>query len=187
MKTFDVMGACWASAKDFCETLLFCLEEDGIFTKEDGSLDEDYKKDYKEYLDSILEMHYNTDIGEQCENITKYLEECGYYDEEGGEEDLEEKMTLLQEEEHKIEKWLKEAGYAKECIGAGFERFGRHQGRAMDFEYNGDIKELDTEKLVADISEKVIDDRFSVRVFTYDEEDGEEYKNLFCVEIRLDE
>lgn len=72
METFEIMDACKASAKDFCETLLFCLEEDGIFTKEDGSLDEDYKKDYKEYLDGVLEMHYNTDIGEQGENIVKY-------------------------------------------------------------------------------------------------------------------
>ena len=30
METFDVIDACAASAKDFCETLLFCLEEDGI-------------------------------------------------------------------------------------------------------------------------------------------------------------
>ena len=80
METFDIMDACKASAKDFCETLLFCLEEDGIFTKEDGSLDEEYKKDYKEYLDSVLEMHYNTDIGEQGENIGKYLDESGFYD-----------------------------------------------------------------------------------------------------------
>lgn len=83
MKKFDIMDACWASAKDFCESLLFCLEEDGLFTKEDGSLDEDFKKDYKEFLDSVLEKHYNTDIGEQGENITKYLDECNYYDEEG--------------------------------------------------------------------------------------------------------
>ena len=74
METFDVIDACAASAKDFCETLLFCLEEDGIFTNEDGSLDEEYKKDYKEYLDSVLEMHYNTDIGEQGENLVSYCE-----------------------------------------------------------------------------------------------------------------
>ena len=74
METFDVIDACAASAKDFCETLLFCLEEDGIFTNEDGSLDEDYKKDYKEYLDSVLEMHYNTDIGEQGEHLVSYCE-----------------------------------------------------------------------------------------------------------------
>lgn len=72
METFDVIDACAASAKDFCETLLFCLEEDDIFTKEDGSLDENFKKDYKEYLDSVLEMHYNTDIGEQGENLVNY-------------------------------------------------------------------------------------------------------------------
>ena len=185
MKKFDIMDACYESAKDFCETLLFCLEEDGVFTKEDGSLDEDFKKDYKEFLDSVLEMHYNTDIGEQGENITKYLDECGYYDVEN----FEEKLTLLQKEEHKIGKWLKEAGYTtdEDCVGAGFEPFEECQGRAMDFEYNGDIKELDTKKLAASIAENVIDDRFSVRVFTYDEEDGEAYKNLFCVEIRLDE
>lgn len=34
-------------------------------------------------------------------------------------------------------------------------------------------------------SENAIDDRFSVRVSTYDEEAGEAYKNLFCVEILL--
>lgn len=72
--TFDIMKACEASAKDFCETLLFCLEEDGIFTKEDGSLDENIKEDYKKYLDSVLEMHYNTDIGEQGENIVAFME-----------------------------------------------------------------------------------------------------------------
>lgn len=32
------------------------------------------KKDYKEYLDSVLEMHYNTDIGEQGENLVSYCE-----------------------------------------------------------------------------------------------------------------
>lgn len=91
MKTFDIMDACRASAEDFCETLLFWLEDDGIFTKEDGSLNEDLKKEYKEYLDNILEMHYNTDIGEQGENITKYLDECKYYDEE----DFKDNLTLL--------------------------------------------------------------------------------------------
>lgn len=83
MKKFDIMDACWASAKDFCDTLLACLENDKIFTKEDGSLDEDFRKEYKEYLDSVIEMHYNTDIGEQGENITKYLDECNYYGKEG--------------------------------------------------------------------------------------------------------
>lgn len=185
MKTFDVMDACWASAKDFCETLLFCLEEEGIFTKEDGSLDEDFKKDYKEFLNYALEMHYNTDIGEQGENIEKYLDECGYYDDE----DFEEKLTLLQKEGHKIEKWLKEAGYAKDFVGAGFEPIDGHQGRAMDFEYNGDIDELDgldIDRLAKSIAENVIDDRFFVRVSTYNEKAGEKYKNTFCVEIWLD-
>ena len=185
MKKFDIMEACWASAKDFCESLLFCLEEDGIFTKEDGSLDEDFKKDYKEFLGSVLEMHYNTDIGEQGENITKYLDECNYYDDE---EDFKEKLTLLQEEEQKIEKWLKEASYTTDdCIGAGFEPVEGHQGRAMDFEYNGNINELDIDRLATAIAENVIDDRFSVRVFIYGKEDGEAYKNLFCVEVWLNE
>ena len=179
------MDACKSSAKDFCETLLFCLEDAGIFTKEDGSLDEDFKKDYKEFLDYALEMHYNTDIGEQGENIEKYLEGCNYYDEE----DFKDKLTLLQEEEHKIGKWLKEAGYAADeyCIGAGFEPIEGHQGRAMDFKYNKNIEDLDIDKLATSIAENVIDDRFSVRVFVYDEKDGEAYKNLFCVEIWLNE
>ena len=179
MKTFDIMDACWASTKDFCETLLFCLEDDGFFTKEDGSLDEDFKKDYKEYLGGILEMHYNTDIGEQGENITKYLDECNYYDDED--------LTLLQKEEHKIEEWLKENGYADECVDACFEPIEGHQGRGMDFEYNGNVGDLDVDELATAIADNVIDDRFSVRVFTYDEEDGEAYKNLFCVEICLNE
>lgn len=185
MKKFEIMDACKSSAKDFCETLLFCLEEDGVFTKEDGSLDEDFKKDYKKFLDSVLEMHYNTDIGEQGENITKYLDKCNYYDEE----DFEEKLTLLQEEEHKIGKWLKESGYTTEeyCIGAGFEPVDGHQGRAADFECNGNVEDLDVDKLATAIAENVIDDRFSVRVFVYDEECGEAYKNLFCVEIWLND
>lgn len=183
MKKFDIMDACWASAKDFCDTLLACLENDKIFTKKDGSLDEDFRNEYKEYLDSVLEMHYNTDIGEQGENITKYLDECNYYD-----EDLEEKLTLLQEEEHKIGKWLKENGYTTDdCVGAGFEPINGHQGRSMDFEYNGNVEDLDVDKLATAIAENVIDDRFSVRVSTYNEEDGEAYKNLFCVEIWLNE
>lgn len=188
------MDACKASAKDFCETLLFCLEDDGIFTKEDGSLDEDFKKDYKEFLDYVLAMHYDTDIGEQGENITKYLDECGYYDEEDyDDENFKEKLTLLQNEEHKIGKWLKEAGYTTDenCIGACFGPINEHhQIRAMDFEYNGNIKDLDNldiDKLAKSIAENVIDDRFSVRVSIYDEEDGEAYKNLFCVEIWLNE
>lgn len=179
MKTFNIMDACKSSAKDFCDTLLFCLEEDGIFTKEDGSLDEDFKKDYKEYLDDVLEMHYDTDIGEQGENIEKYLDECNYY----GEDDFEEKLSLLQEEEYKIEKWLKENGYTnEECIGAGFEPINGHQGRVMDFEYTKNIKDLNINKLATEISENVIDDRFSVRVSIYDEK---EYKNIFCVELWL--
>lgn len=185
MKKFEIMDACKSSAKDFCETLLFCLEDDGIFTKEDGYLDEDFKKDYKEFLDNVLEIHYNTDIGEQGENITKYLDECGYYDDE---EDFKEKLTLLQEEEHKIGKWLKETGYTtdEDCVGAGFEPIDGYQGRAIDFEYNGNIEDLDIEELAASIAENVIDDRFSVRVSVYDEED-EGHKNMFCVEICFNE
>lgn len=102
---------------------------------------------------------------------------------------FEKKLTLLQEEGHKIEKWLKEAGYTSDeyCVGAGFEPIDGHQGRAMDFEYNGNIDELDVDKLATSIAENVIDDRFFVRVSVYDEECGEAYKNLFCVEIWLDE
>lgn len=103
-------------------------------------------------------------------------------------DDFEEKLTLLQEEEHKIEEWLREAGYTTyECIGAAFGPVEGHLGRAMDFEYNGDIEQLDVDELATVIAENVIDDRFSVRVFTYDEEDGEVYKNLFCVEVWLNE
>lgn len=96
-------------------------------------------------------------------------------------------LTLLQEEEHKIGKWLKENSYTtdEDCVGAGFESIEGLQGRAMDFEYNGDIDELDTEELADSIAENVIDGRFAVRVSTYDEEDGEAYKNLFCVEVVL--
>lgn len=103
------------------------------------------------------------------------------------ERDFEKQLTLLQEEGNKIEKWLKEAGVSDECIGAGFEPIDGHQGRFMDFEYKGNVEYLDTDALAASIAEDVIDDRFSVRVFIYDEEAGEEYKNLFCVEIWLDE
>ena len=180
MKTFDIMDACEASAKDFCNTLLACLENDKVFTKEDGFLDEDYRKEYKEYLDRVLEIHYNTDIGEQGENITNYLDECGYYDEED--------LTLLQKEEHIIEKWLKENGYTtNDCVGAGFEPIDGHQGRAMDFEYNGNIAQLDVDELADSIAENVIDDRFSVRVFVYDQEEYKDYENMFCVEIRFNE
>ena len=184
MKTFDIMDACEASAKDFRNTLLACLENDGIFTKTNGSLNEDLRKEYKEYLDRVLEIHYNTDIGEQGENITNYLDECGYYDEE----DFEEKLTLLQKEEHIIEKWLKENGYTtNDCVGAGFEPIDGHQGRAMDFEYNGNIAQLDVDELADSIAENVIDDRFSVRVFVYDQEEYKDYENMFCVEIRFNE
>ena len=104
------------------------------------------------------------------------------------EKDFEKQLKLLQEEENKIEKWLKEEGVAEECVGTCFGPIGDiHQVRAMDFEYKGNVEYLDTEALAASIAENVIDDRFSVRVFIYDEEDGEEYKNLFCVEVRLDE
>lgn len=99
---------------------------------------------------------------------------------------FEEKLTLLQEE-RKIERWLKEAGYTDGCIGAGFEPIDGHQGRAIDFEYNGNIDELDVDELATAIAENVIDDIFYVRVFIYDEEDGEAYKNLFCVEVWLNE
>lgn len=176
MKKLDIMDACKASAKDFCETLLFCLEDDGIFTKEDGSLDGDFKKEYKDYLDSVLEYHYNTDFGEQGENITKYLDEC-----------FEDELTLLLNEGRKIENWLKENSYSDECISTCFGPIGGRQCRAMDFEYNGNINDLDIDKLAFSISKNVIDEGFSVRVSTYDEEDGEEYENLFCVEVLLND
>lgn len=106
------------------------------------------------------------------------------------EKDFEKQLTLLQEAGDKIEKWLKEVGVSDEWIGAGFEPIEGHQGRSMDFEYKGNVKYLDVDALAADIAEKVIDDRFYVRVSTCDDEDvdecGEEYKNLFCVEIWLD-
>ena len=100
---------------------------------------------------------------------------------------FEKQLALLQEEGNKIEEWLKEAGVSGECMGAGFEPVDGHQGRAMDFEYNGCVEYLDTDALAASIAENVIDDRFCVRVSTYGEEDGEEHKNLFCVEVWLDE
>lgn len=97
-----------------------------------------------------------------------------------------ERLTLLQEEGHKVEEWLKENGYADGCVGAAFEPspINNNQGRAIDFEYNGNIEDLDVEELATDIAENVIDDRFSVRVFLYDEE---ERRNVFCVEIWLNE
>lgn len=102
---------------------------------------------------------------------------------------FEKKLTLLQEEEHKIGKWLKESGYTTDeyCIGAGFEPIDGHQGRAADFECNRNVEDLDVDKLATAIAENVIDDRFSVRVSTYGDECGEAYKNLFCVEIWLNE
>lgn len=100
--------------------------------------------------------------------------------------DFEKQLTLLQEEGLKVEKWLKEANVADECIGVGFEPIDGHQGRSMDFKYNGNVEYLDVNALAASISENVIDDRFYVRVFTYGSEDSEEYKNLFCVEVWID-
>ena len=102
-------------------------------------------------------------------------------------DDFEKQLTLLQEEEHKIEKWLKEANVSDGCIDAGFEPIEGHQGRSMDFEYNGNVEYLDVNALATSIAENVIDDRFCVRVSTYDPECGEEYKNLFCVEVWIDD
>ena len=99
--------------------------------------------------------------------------------------DFEKQLILLQEEGIKIEKWLKEVNVADEYIGAAFEPINGHQGRALDFEYIGNVEYLDNIALATSIAENVIDDRFSVRVFIYNEEDREEYKNLFCVEIWL--
>ena len=183
-KEFDIMEACSASALDFINTVLFCMKEDGF--------EDDVINSYKEYLFAAHEMHYNTDIGEQCENIENYLDECNYYDEEDLDEyvkNIDEKLTLLQEEDEKIIKWLKENGYTDECIEAEFEPspINDNQGRAMDFKYKGNIEELDVEELAASIAENVIDERFSVRVFIYDEDDGEAYRDVFCVEIWLNE
>lgn len=109
----------------------------------------------------------------------------------GNNDIIDECNLLLQEAEIFIEKWLKEAGYTDGCVGARFVPVEGHQGRAIDFEYNGNIEDLDTEKLAASIAENVIDDRFSVRVFLYDKDDDVEYKilhkNIFCVEIWLNE
>ena len=175
-KDFDVMEACAASALDFIDTVMFCMKDDGF--------EDDVINDYKEYLLDAYKVHYDTDIGEQGENITKYLDECNSYDKEA----FEEKLTLLQKEEHKIEKWLKKNGYTTdECIGAAFEPVEGRQGRCMDFEYNGNVDRLDVNRLATVIANNVIDDRFSVRVFVYDDEAGEAYKNLFCVEIWLDD
>lgn len=175
-RQFDVMNACEASAKDFVETLMFCLEEDEIIS------DKDSKKEWKEYLDSVLEMHYNTDIGEQGENITGYLEECGYYD------GIEENMTLLFEVEKEISKWLKDNSYTNdESVGGGFEPIEGYQGRSIDYEYNGNIEDLDVEDLSYKLS-LVIDNRFSVKVSTYKDDDlNEAYKNLFCVEVVIND
>lgn len=95
---------------------------------------------------------------------------------------FEKQLTILQEEENKIEKWLKESNVAYECVGAGFEPIEGHQGRSMDFECIGNVEYLDVNALSESIAENVIDDRFYVRVSTYDDEE-----NLFCVEIWLDE
>ena len=55
---------------------------------------------------------------------------------------FEKQLTLLIEADNKIEKWLKEEGVSDECIGAGFEPIEGHQGRAMDFEYKGNVEYL---------------------------------------------
>lgn len=100
-------------------------------------------------------------------------------------------LTLLQEEEHKITDWLKENGYTDGCLGAAFIPIECHQGRYMDFEYNGNIEDLDVEELAADITANVLDDRFSVRVSTYDGIGDKEFEILhkyeFIVEIWLNE
>lgn len=106
--------------------------------------------------------------------------------------EMNNKLTSLQEAEIFIEKWLKENGYTDGCFRAGCKTIIEgHQGRAIDFEYNGNIDELDVDKLAADIAENVIDDRFSVRVFIYDKENDEErkilYKDVFCVNIWLND
>lgn len=106
------------------------------------------------------------------------MEETNYF---------EKQLILLQEEGIKIEKWLKEINVADEYIGAAFEYIDGHQGRALVFEYKWNVEYLDVNALATSIAENVIDNRFSVSVFIYNEEDREEYKNLFCVEIWLNE
>ena len=121
-------------------------------------------------------MHYNTDIGEQGEHICNYLDNISL--------SFEEQMEELQGVEKEVESWLKKNGFTEEdCIDAGFEPIEGHQGRAMDFEYNGDIRKIDVDVIAKALAEEVIEDTFSVRVFTYDEESGDAYKNLFCVEV----
>ena len=95
-------------------------------------------------------------------------------------------VALLIEADNKIEKWFKEDGVLAEWTGAGIEPIDGHQGRVIDFEYKGNVKYLDVDALAESIAENAIDDRFSVRVFTYDEYAGEECKNMFCVEVWLD-
>jgi len=71
---FDTMEACAASALDFIDTVLACMKQEGFGNYDIGNV--------KEYLLNAHEMHYNTDIGEQGENITKYLDECNCYNED---------------------------------------------------------------------------------------------------------
>ena len=96
---------------------------------------------------------------------------------------FEEQLVLLQNEGLKIEKWLKEANVADERISAVIDHIDGHQCISIDFEYNGNAEYLDVDALATSIAENVIDDRFYVRVSTYNEE---EYKNAFCVEVWLD-
>ena len=96
---------------------------------------------------------------------------------------FEEQLTLLQNEGLKIEKWLKEVNVADERIGAVFDHIDGHQCISIDFEYIGNAEYLDVDALATSIAENVVDDRFYVRVSTYNEE---EYKNAFCVEVWLD-
>ena len=96
---------------------------------------------------------------------------------------FEEQLTLLQNEGLKIEKWLKEVNVAGERISAIIDHIDGHQCISIDFEYIGNAEYLDVDALATSIAENVIDDRFYVRVSTYNEE---EYKNAFCVEVWLD-
>lgn len=154
---FNTMEACAASALDFIDTVLLCMKEDGF---KDDVID-----DYRKYLLTIHDMHYNTDIGEQGENITNYLDEY--------------KLSFLQEEGNKIEKQLIETGFAK-CIGASFEPVNGHQGRVMDFEFNGNIKDLDEITLLDKLSKWVVSRDLGVNVDKYDDE---EHRNMFSVTI----
>lgn len=69
MEEHEIIEACAASALDFIDTVSLCMKEDGFA---DGLIEY-----FKEYLLSAHKTHYNTDIGEQGENLTNYLDSKG--------------------------------------------------------------------------------------------------------------